>query len=494
MIKRAKDNLDTCKNNPEEFTGFAVSKLNKNFCLRLLANITLIFVIFFCGSFFPPRSKPYGLTKVVIDAGHGGHDSGCLGKKTKEKDVALGISLKLGRFIEENYPDVKVIYTRSSDKFIGLKERAEVANNAKADLFICIHCNSACTFDRKKKKEICNSEIEGVESWVMGLNKSEANLEVSKRENEVILMEKDYTSQYDGFDPNSPEANIIFSLYQNTYLEQSLRMATLVQQEVKSKNRAGRGVKQAGFLVLYKTFMPSILIETGFLSNEKEEKFLGSEKGQEEIASSIFKAFQQYKGSMESGRQDNDEKAAPKSQAKTDPRPEKATNSESEKTDKPEEKIDRPNEKTIEVPVEKSVEKPADKPETKPVDKSQPKPAEVAVTKNSSVKDTASNSHAEDAKRQDADNVLQWSVQFYTSPKPIADNHKVYKSFDDVREEFENNMYKYSTGLVKTKEEAIAMQSKIRGMGYKDAFVVAFFNNKKISIKEASEISKKKTN
>lgn len=256
-------------------------------------------VLLLSSSFSPPVRSHYALTRVVIDAGHGGHDSGCLGTKSKEKDIALKIALKLGASIEENFPDVKVIYTRNTDVFVELHERATIANNAKADLFICIHANSACYFDKKKKKEMCNKDTHGAETWVMGLNKSEANLEVSKRENEVVLMEKDYTKQYDGFDPNSPEANIIFSLYQNAFLDQSLKMASHIQQEFVKNGRNNRGVKQAGFLVLYKTTMPSILVETGFLSNPDEEKYLNSDKGQTETADAIYKAFKSYKNSVE---------------------------------------------------------------------------------------------------------------------------------------------------------------------------------------------------
>jgi N-acetylmuramoyl-L-alanine amidase len=455
-----------------------VSKLIKNFCLKFIANSGVIFVLILFSSFQPPGVKSYGLTKVVIDAGHGGHDSGCLGKKAKEKDVALGIALKLGKFIEDHYPEVKVIYTRKTDEFVELYERAQIANNAKADLFICIHCNSACVFDKKKKKETCNQEIEGVESWVMGLNKSEANLEVSKRENEVILLEKDYTSQYDGFDPNSPEANIIFSLYQNTYLEQSLRMATLVQQEVKSKGRPGRGVKQAGFLVLYKTFMPSILIETGFLSNDKEEKFLASSKGQEDIASAIFRAFQQYKGSIESAKLQENEKPAEKQNDKSSVKQsEKQGDSVSQQP---------------EVRKSDSIVKPEEK---RPVTQNEKMPAKSAepVSK-PPTQDSAGDKNALGNGDSNADNVLQWSVQFYTAAKAIPDNHKVYKNFDDVREEFEGGVYKYSTGLFSTRDEAIKLQNKIRAMGYKDAFVVAFYNNKKIPMKDAIEMSQKKIN
>jgi N-acetylmuramoyl-L-alanine amidase len=153
----------------------------------------------------------YSLTKIVIDAGHGGHDVGCLGKNgTREKDVALSIALKLGHYLETHFENVEVIYTRKTDVFVELHERAAIANNANASLFICVHCNSACYRDKKIKRDVCSEGTYGAETWVMGLHKSEANLEVAKRENEVVLLEKDYGLKYDGFDPHSPEANIIF--------------------------------------------------------------------------------------------------------------------------------------------------------------------------------------------------------------------------------------------------------------------------------------------
>ena len=410
----------------------------------------MVFILFLFTSFDPDPLHPYGLTKVVLDAGHGGHDPGCLGKKSKEKDIALGITLKLGKYIEDHYSDVKVIYTRESDKFVELYERADIANNAKADLFICIHCNSACFFDKKKKKEICSQEISGVESWVMGLNKSEANLEVAKRENEVILLEKDYTRQYGGFDPNSPQANIIFTLYQNTYVDQSLRMASYIQQEMKEIGRPVRGVKQAGFLVLYKTSMPSILIETGFLSNATEEKYLLSAKGQDEMAKSIFKAFKTYKNSIETIKNDREI-----------PIQNDTPNTKKNIADKPTNTI-KDFSDSVKVDTTKFV---ANKEDVKTIDSNQ----------NSSSVD-----------------VLQWSVQFFTSPKPLPDNHKIYKTYEDVKESYENGIYKYSTGILNTKSGAIKLQNTLRQQGYKDAFVIAFLNDKKISIKEATEKSIKK--
>jgi len=229
------------------------------------------------------------LNLVVIDAGHGGHDPGAIGSISKEKDIALALALKLGKLIESNFSDVKVIYTRKTDEFIELYRRARIANENHADLFISIHCNST------KSKESY-----GKETWVMGLGKSKSNLDVAKKENAAILLEDNYSASYDGFNPNSPEANIIFSLFQNAYLDQSLDLAAKVQKHFRNNIKTiDRGVKQAGFLVLYKTTMPAILIEAGFVSNLNEEEFLVSDKGKNEIARSIFDAFKEYKFKME---------------------------------------------------------------------------------------------------------------------------------------------------------------------------------------------------
>ena len=230
-----------------------------------------------------------GIHKIVIDPGHGGSDPGTLGSRTREKDIALSIALKLGNFIRNNYPDVEVIFTRKDDKFVALDERTTIANASKADLFISIHCNSNP-----------NKGPYGTETYVLGLHKSEDNLDVAMRENAVITYEQDYSSKYEGYDPKSTESYIIFTLMQNAHLDQSLRFANLVETEFREHTtRHDRGVKQAGFLVLWKSSMPSVLIETGFLSNLKEEAFLVTESGQESIASSIFKAFSDYKKSID---------------------------------------------------------------------------------------------------------------------------------------------------------------------------------------------------
>jgi N-acetylmuramoyl-L-alanine amidase len=226
---------------------------------------------------------------VVIDAGHGGHDPGTSGKKTREKDVALKIALKVGNYIEKNFPDVKVIYTRKTDKYLALDERAAIANKNKADLFICIHANS-----------LPGSKAVGTETFVMGLHKDESNFEVAKRENSVILMDENYEERYEGFD-NSPESYILFSLTQSAYQESSLMFAQKVEEQFKKRvGRSSRGVKQAGFVVLWRTTMPSVLIETGFLSQPTEEQFLAAEEGQNLLASGIYRAFKEYKSEVES--------------------------------------------------------------------------------------------------------------------------------------------------------------------------------------------------
>ena len=232
---------------------------------------------------------PLRLKTVVIDAGHGGKDPGAVVKSTREKDITLAVALKLGKYINENCTDVKVHYTRSTDVFIPLNDRARIANEKKADLFISIHANW-----------ISKPEISGTESFVLGLHRSLDNLEVAKKENAVIVLEEDYSAKYEGFDPNSTESYIIFELMQNAYLDQSIHMASLIENQFTQRaQRSSRGVKQAGFLVLRETAMPSVLVELGFLTNAEEVKYLVSETGQSNLASALFRAFREYKTQFE---------------------------------------------------------------------------------------------------------------------------------------------------------------------------------------------------
>lgn len=239
-----------------------------------------------------PATDPNGVRTVVIDAGHGGKDPGAVGTgryKAAEKDVALNVSLLVGKYIKEAFPDVKVVYTRSDDRFVELMERSNIANRAKADLFISIHCNSNERADPY-----------GAETFVMGLHKTEANMKVAMKENAAILLEEGHQLRYDGFDPKDPESIIALSLRQNVHLDHSLLFSSMVQRQFKERvGRYDRGVKQAGFLVISYTTMPSVLIELGFLSNPKEEDFLQSAQGQDFLASAIYRAFKEYKLSLE---------------------------------------------------------------------------------------------------------------------------------------------------------------------------------------------------
>lgn len=360
----------------------------------------------------PAQPSVYKLKTVVIDAGHGGHDHGCSGASSNEKTLALKMSLKLGELIEKNYPDVKVLYTRKTDVFIELYERAAIANRSNADLFICIHCNANPS-----------SSPYGTETYVMGLHKTEANLNVAKRENEVILLESDYKQNYDGFNPNDPASHIIFSLNQHAFMEQSILFASSVEKYMKNHaKRSSRGVKQAGFLVLWKTAMPSVLIETGFLTNPNEEKFLASDAGQTAVAESIFYAFRDYKNDMENNAgKISDAKAQELSQS-----------------------VDK---------------EPA------------PDPQPVAQT-------PATNSQG-----------LSFSVQFYTAETTVSATKFESLKPENITYVTENGLYKYRLGPYTTLDEATKKQQLARNAGYKDAFVVAMKDGKRISVDEARALT-----
>jgi N-acetylmuramoyl-L-alanine amidase len=221
---------------------------------------------------------------IMIDPGHGGRDPGAIGSYSYEKNITLAIALKTGEYLEKNLPDVKVLYTRKTDKAVDLDVRSEMANRNNANLFISIHANS-----------VAGHNAYGTETYVMGNSKDQANLDVAIKENQVILLEDNYSARYENFDPKSPESYIMFSLMQNIYFKQSTELASMIQSQYKDQiRRFDRGVQQAGFWVLYKTAMPSVLTEIGFISNSAEEKYLNSPEGQENIAMSIFRACKQY--------------------------------------------------------------------------------------------------------------------------------------------------------------------------------------------------------
>ena len=257
---------------------------------------THLYIFLSCVLFLSPTTPASAQNKsgkpftVVIDPGHGGQDPGAVYRQIREKDIVLKLGLKLADYIREDMPGTHIIFTRDKDMFIPLHQRAAIANENHADLFISIHAN------------FCGSpSISGTETFVLGLHRSEENLEVAKKENAVILLEEDYSTSYEGFDPNSSESYIMFEMVQDEYLDQSISMAAMTQKQFKSRAaRNDRGVKQAGFLVLRRTSMPSILIEAGFLSNPREAEYLSSTDGQTHLSSAIFQAIKEYKTSVDS--------------------------------------------------------------------------------------------------------------------------------------------------------------------------------------------------
>jgi len=380
-----------------------------------------------------------GVTRVVVDAGHGGLDSGSVGKNSKEKNINLAVALLVGKMISDSFPSVEVIYTRKTDAYVALDERAKLANKHNADLFISIHSNSV-----GKNKAIAK----GSETFVMGITSSAANMEVAKRENAVITYEADYSSKYEGYDPNSPESFIIFSLMQNAYLEQSMRLALLVQSELGNHPiKVNRGVKQAGFLVLYLTAMPSILIELGFISNAEDEKILISKEGQAQIANAIFRAFKDYKIYYDKLSQLANNAIISKTAESEIPKAEPKQESEAPRVEP--EKI-----APTETPTTKPITQPTTKPATKPTTASQKK---TTVT---------------------------YRVQIKASKTKIALNAKEFQSFKDVRMIFTDGYYKYMTGDFATAEEARRYCTQVVRKKVKDAFIICVENEKIVPLKK----------
>ncbi len=338
--------------------------------------------------------RPNGIRTVVIDPGHGGKDAGCIGRHHKEKDIALAISLHLGALIRERYPDVKVVYTRDKDIFVPLHERARIANKAEADLFISIHCNHAGR----------RNHAHGTETYVMGLHRAEENLQVAKRENSAILLEDDYIEHYDGYDPESPEGHIILSMYQNAYLEHSILLAHHIEEQFSVKlKRRSRGVKQAGFLVLRNTTMPSVLVETGFLSNDEEEAFLGNPQNQRELAKAILNAFSDYRQIVE-----------------------------------------KPMEPDMYIADGLAMFEPGEAP-----------------------------------------NGIRFYVQLLATGRPLTTEIAQWKLQAPVETIVENGLYKYLAGPFADADNASAVQHKARNGCCKDAFVVAYRGQERITVQEA---------
>ncbi len=376
----------------------------------------------------------YEIKTVVVDPGHGGHDPGCLGSSTREKHLALAIGKKVAYAIERQFPEIKVILTRDKDVFIPLHERAKIANRNDADLFISIHCNFMPGSRATK----------GSETYVMGLHTAKQNLEVAKRENEVILLEENYEENYD-FDPNSPEAHIMLSMFQNAYLEQSILFAERVEANIHAiAKRKSRGVKQAGFYVLKATTMPSVLVETGFLSNREEESYLNTEKGQNAIANSILQAFAEYKSMVETGKINSQPVV-----------------------------IDLPP-----PPQEPAVVRVA---EQTPV-QSNPKivPSENAQNINQS---PSGNTFTPKSPV-----IVQFCVQIAAATKPIAAQGSQWQDLPyPIEVVEEDQFYKYQARGFANLDDALRAKKQLQAQGFKDAFLVAYKNGEKISIEAAKK-------
>ena len=363
---------------------------------------------------------------VVIDAGHGGHDPGAIGKISKEKNINLKVALKVGGLIKLNCKDVKVVYTRTRDVFIPLDRRAQIANDAKADLFISIHTNALAK----------NRTAQGASTWTLGLAKSDDNLEVAKRENAVILYESDYETRYAGFNPNSAESYIIFEFMQDKYMSQSVHLASLVQKQFKNRcKRVDRGVHQAGFLVLKASAMPSILVELGFISTPAEERYLNTESGTSTLAEGIYQAFLTYKKEQEARHNGNG----------TAPTPNQP----------------KPSPTTKETKGETVTGTPLPQPESRKPQAT--KPVEAAPQE---------------------DEELIFKVQIYTSSTKIATTNKRFQGVSRVEVYKEGNIYKYTAGTTANYDEALRTKRALEKR-FKGAFVIAFKQGKRTDIQQA---------
>ena len=409
-----------------------IMKLNKPYILYIC---TCLWLLFLPSCISDVRGKDF---VVVIDAGHGGHDPGASGKITKEKHINLKVALKVGNLIKSNCQDVKVVYTRNKDVFIPLDRRAEIANNAKADLFISIHTNALAK----------NRTMKGASTYTLGLAKSDANLEVAKRENAVILYESDYQTRYAGFNPNSAESYIIFEFMQDKYMEQSVHLASQMQKQFRQTcRRADRGVHQAGFLVLKASAMPSILIELGFISTPEEERFLYSEAGSSTMAQGIYRAFLNYKREQEIRLTGVSRTIVPA--------------------------------EPLDIETAATTESSSD---------NEQRSAEAAASGN---RMPASNPPAEQQKTGRAD--ITFKVQILTASRPLAQNDRRLKGLKEVEYYKEKGIYKYTCGASADYNQVLRTRRSLLPR-FKDAFIIAFRNGEKMNVQEAIKEFKKRRN
>ena len=380
------------------------------------------------------QAAPQKRFTVVIDAGHGGNDPGAIGRRGREKNINLNVALKLGRLIENNCNDTRVVYTRKKDTFVPLHTRAEIANNAKADLFISIHTNSVASR---------SSKVSGTETYTLGLHRTQDNLEVAKKENSVILIEDDYKQRYAGFNPNSAESYIIFEFLQDKYMSQSVSFATMIQQQFhQSARRVDKGVHQAGFLVLRETSMPSVLIELGYITNPTEETYLLSDNGSSALAKSIYQAVLNYK------------QRSRKSATSVMPASE------------PEEDM--------------MAEQPVPQPENIESPQSQETiPAQEPVR-----------SASKESSKQETSKPV-FKIQILTSDRVLPSKSRLLKGLSPVSYYKENGIYKYTYGESTDYNRILRLKRNKVDSKFKDAFIIAFKNGEKMNINQAIREFKK---
>ncbi|RAJ16024.1 N-acetylmuramoyl-L-alanine amidase family protein [Arenibacter echinorum] len=406
-----------------------------------------------------------GKLVVVLDAGHGGHDPGNLGNGYLEKNIALKIVLKVGEILERN-PNIKVIYTRKDDTFVDLYRRGEIANKANADLFVSVHCDSH------------SSDAHGAGTFVLGLHANKQNFEIAKKENSVIYLEDNYESRYAAYDINSPESIIGLTIMQEEFLDQSINLAKLMQDNFSNKlKRTDRKVKQAGFIVLHQTFMPSVLVETGFLTNRDEGAYLNSAKGHNEMGKAIADAILTYKGEMISGtdqiamnetpvvpvpKQEEVKKVAEKSVANTGEKKSEQLVLEQ----KPVKNIP----KTVLV-VKNETDNTTKEIAKEPIKKEEPKVVEKEVK-------------AVEKQAKKSENII-FKVQIFASSKNIPLNSENFKGLNTLSKEPYNNLYRYMYGNTDSHFQATLLKSNADAKGYNTSYIVAYKDGVRISETEA---------
>ncbi|MFT7349597.1 MAG: N-acetylmuramoyl-L-alanine amidase [Candidatus Paceibacteria bacterium] len=420
--------------------------------------ITFLVVAFLLSAFRLPEDKSHKEKAfvVVLDAGHGGHDPGNLGNGYLEKNIALNIVLNVGKLLEKN-PNVKVLYTRKDDTFVDLYVRGQIANNADADLFVSVHCDSH------------NSDAHGAGTFVLGLHANKQNFEIAKKENSAIYLEDDYETRYAGYDINSPESVIGFTIMQEEFLDQSVSLAKLIQDNFTKKlQRVDRKVKQAGFIVLHQTFMPSVLVETGFLTNKTEGAYLNSGKGQTDMGSAIAAAILDYKNTLNGNTaMEYIKKGAPNVAVTTKVEVKKPL--EVPKKSLPKEEMAR---------VKQVVSTPEKPKET--VEKSKESPAEpkAIATENSKEEGT---DPIEFKKKSN----LVFKVQLFASSKEIPLNSENFKGLNKLSKEPVSSLYRYMYGNAESYFDAKLLKSNADAKGYTSSYVVAYKEGKRISLDEA---------